>query len=61
MIEVIFDGRRLGSLGDTYKIKEWVANDPRADESACQEELSKKYEKISEIVVADPRYRLFMV
>lgn len=61
MIEVIFDGRRLGSLGDTYKIKEWVANDPRLDESACQEELSKNYENISEIVVAEARYTLFMV
>jgi|688.fasta_scaffold930877_1 hypothetical protein len=61
MTEVVFNGRRAGAIGITYDIIEWVKNDPRVDEIACREELSEKYENISNIQIARPRYMNFIV
>jgi len=55
MVEVIFTGCRLGSIGVRYRIKEWVKNDPTINEDACRLELSEKYEHIGKIELATPK------
>ena len=61
MIEITFKARLLGSIGQLYQCVEYVQNDPRVDEMACREELSNKYEHISKIQIAKPRYMNFIV
>lgn len=61
MLEVIFSGRVAGAIGINYDIIEWVENDPRIDEEACRLELYNKYDHISNIRIAEDRYKKFMI
>lgn len=38
-MKVVFNGRRAGALGCTYKIIEEIVNDPSENYEACQLEL----------------------
>ena len=61
MYEVVFNGRQAGAIGILYEIKEWVKHNPETNEMECRRELANKYDHVSNIRLAKPKYQLFMV
>jgi len=61
MYEVVFKGCKAGAIGTRYEIKAWVKNNPETNEMDVRRELANKYDHVSQLRLAKPKYKHFMV
>lgn len=61
MYEVVFKGCEAGAIGTHYEIKAWVKHSPETNEMDVRRELANKYDHVSQLRLAKPKYKDFMV